>query len=88
MHLEVLRENAKDEVPFPANGDTILGGVYLRIELDLSQQDGTVEGGAVYIRGTLYVPEGVTVDRTNSPDLEVIELSGRQLATIWRQPAE
>ena len=99
MQLEVLRENAKDEVPFPLNGDSIFGGVYNRIDLDLSRQDATVEGGPVYIdyvivldggrvagdvRGTLYVHEHARVDNSGAPDLSVVYLTSESLKTVWR----
>lgn len=103
MHLEVLRNNAKDEVPFPLNGDSISGGVYRQINLDLTQQDSTVAGGPVFIsdvivldggtvagdvRGTVYVPEGTVLNCADAPDLEVVALPGEGLATIWRTPNE
>lgn len=94
MHLDTLRENALDSVPFPGSSDTIRGGVYNRIDLDLSQQDGTTEGGPVYIdnvivldggfvagdiHGTLYVLEGTEVDSAGAPDLSVVPLPSTKL---------
>lgn len=102
MHLEVLRENAAaaGNVPFPRAGESLYGGVYRQIQLDLREvtTNGPVyidyvivlEGGCVVgdARGTLYVPEGVVVDTTDSPDLEVKQLSGEDLATVYREASQ